>query len=84
MSIETVDYAILEKSNLQKDMGLSEEWEKNTVHLMGAAENFNRRSAFVQCSTDESIQSYYRQHQLLIFIKSTDYKHKAQHHSKKQ
>ena len=57
MSIDTVDYAILEKSNLQKDMGLSEEWEKNTVHLMGAAENFNRRSAFVQCSKDDSIQN---------------------------
>ena len=72
MSIETVDYAILEKSNLQKDMGLSEEWEKNTVHLMCAAENFNRRSAFVQCSTDDSIQNYYRQHQSLISTKSSN------------
>ena len=63
MSIETVDYATLEKSNLQKDMGLSEECEKNKVHLMGAAENFNRRSAFVQCSIRESIQNHFTQHQ---------------------
>ena len=72
MSIETMDYATLEKSNLQQDMGLSLEWEKNTVHLMCAVENFNRRSAFVQCLTDDSIQNYYRQHQSLISSKSSN------------
>ena len=43
-------------------MGLNEDWEKNTVHLMGAAENFNRRSAFVQYSTDELIKNHFIQH----------------------
>ena len=57
VSIETMDYTTLEKSNLQKDMGLSKEWKKNPVLLMSEAKNYIRKSAFVQCSIRESIQN---------------------------
>ena len=52
-----MDYTTLEKSNLQKDMGLSKEWKKNPDLLMSEAKNYIRKSAFVKCSIRESIQN---------------------------
>ena len=51
--------------------------------ILRGAEGEVAESILYQRTLDDPIQSYYRQHQLLIITMSTDYKHKAQHHSKK-
>ena len=63
VSIETVDVAAQDKPFLQNDMGGEVRVKKVSNSLKYAAKNYTLRSALVQSSTHESIQSYYTQHQ---------------------
>ena len=63
VSIETVDVAVQDKPNLLNDMGGDVRVKEESGSLKYAAKNYTIRSALVQSSTHESIQSYYTQHQ---------------------
>jgi len=59
----TVDVAAQDKPSVQNDMGGEVKVKEESGSCKYAVKNYTRKSAFVRCSTRESIKSQYSEHQ---------------------